>query len=58
LRTYSDQVDTSDLLKELRGNANHGTAEVLRRAICQELTHPEISTGVLNLQGILDISQF
>lgn len=53
--TY-DQVDTAKLLTELRECSKEGPAEVLRRAVREQLAVFEAAAAVLNVQRFPDVA--
>lgn len=53
--TY-DQVDTAELLTELRECSKEGPAEVLRRAVREQLAVLEATSAILNVQRFSDVA--
>lgn len=53
-----NEVDTTDLLKELRHDAQQCTPKVLTGAVVQEFLHPEWAIFALCFERILDIRKF
>ena len=54
MNTYN-QVDTADLLEELRCHTKRSTAEVLRWTVGEELAVAKATTAALHLEGSRDV---